>query len=128
MRSFADADTLIAAVPASVVTRLSVVDVGRGSEALYADQLPGLLKELADTARVESVIASSAIEGIVVEQARAERIVRGADQRLRVRNEKELAGYRDALDYLFQNEPSPSRTGCGTTCSTTPEHLSRWQT
>lgn len=111
MRSFADLDTLIGTVPGRVVTRLSVVDAGRGSEALYADQLPGLLKELADAARVESVIASSAIEGIVVEQARAERIVRGADQRLRVRNEKELAGYRDALDYLFRNEPGDLSVG-----------------
>jgi len=111
MRSFADLDTLIGTVPGRVVTRLSVVDAGRGSEALYADRLPGLLKELADAARVESVIASSAIEGIVVEQARAERIVRGADQRLRVRNEKELAGYRDALDYLFQNDPGDLSVG-----------------
>ena len=111
MRSFADVDALIGMVPAGVVTHLSVVDAGRGSEALYADQLPGLLKELADAARVESVIASSAIEGIVVEPARAERIVRGADQRLRVRNEKELAGYRDALDYLFQNDPGELSVG-----------------
>lgn len=111
MRSFADLDTLIGTVPGGVVTRLSVVDAGRGSEALYADQLPGLLKELADAARVESVIASSAIEGIVVEQARAERIVRGADQRLRVRNERELAGYRDALDYLFQKDPGDLSVG-----------------
>src|SRR5216683_888326 len=111
MRSFADLDTLIGAVPRGIVTRLSVVDAGRGSEALYADQLPGLLKALADAARVESVIASSAIEGIVVEQARAERIVRGADQRLPVRNEKELAGHRDALDYLFQNDPGDLASG-----------------
>lgn len=74
MRSFTGLDALIGSVPAGIVTRLSVVDAGRGSEALYADQLPGLLKELADVARVESVIASSAIEGIVVEQARAERL------------------------------------------------------
>ena len=111
MRSFAEVDSLIGTVPARVVTRLSVVDAGRGSEALYADQLPGLLKELADAARVESVIASSAIEGVVVEQARAERIVRGADQRLRVRNEKELAGYRDALDYLFHDRPGDLSVG-----------------
>jgi len=60
MRSFVALDTLIGAVPGAVVTRLSVVDAGRGSEALYADRLPGLLRELADAARVESVIASSA--------------------------------------------------------------------
>jgi Fic family protein len=111
MRSFADLDSSIGAVPGGVVARLSTVDAGRGSEALYADQLPGLLKELAESARVESVIASSAIEGIVVEQARAERIVRGADQRLRVRSEKELAGYRDALDYLFQDDPGDLSVG-----------------
>jgi Fic family protein len=111
MRSFAEVDSLIGTVPAGVVTRLSVVDAGRGAEAFYADQLPGLLRELADAARVESVITSSAIEGIVVEQARAERIVRGADQRLRVRNEKELAGYRDALDYLFHDRPGDLSVG-----------------
>lgn len=71
---------------------------------MYADQLPGLLRELADAARGQSVIASSAIEGIAVEQARAERIVRGADQRLHVRSEQELAGYRDALYYLFRDD------------------------
>jgi Fic family protein len=111
LRSFTDLDDLIGRVPGAVVTRLSTVDAGRGSEALYADQLPGLLKELADAARVESVVASSAIEGIFVEQGRAERIVRGADQRLRVRNEKELAGYRDALDYLFQGDPGELAVG-----------------
>jgi Fic family protein len=111
MRSFADLDTMIGAVPSAIVARLSVVDAGRGSEALYADQLPGLLRELADSARVESVIASSAIEGIVVDQARAERIVRGADQRLRVRGEKELAGYRDGLDYLFQGDSGDLSVG-----------------
>jgi hypothetical protein len=47
MRSFADVDRLIGAVPASIVARLSVVDAGRGSEALYADQLPGLPRSFA---------------------------------------------------------------------------------
>ena len=37
MRSLADLDTLIGRVPASVVTRLSAIDFGRGSEALYRD-------------------------------------------------------------------------------------------
>ncbi len=111
MRSFVDLERLIGAVPAGIVTRRSTVDAGRGSEALYAGQLPGLLKELADAARVESVVASSAIEGVVVEQGRAERIIQGADQRLRKRNEQELAGYRDALDYLFQDEPGALAIG-----------------
>lgn len=54
MRRFADLDALIGQVPAQVVTRLSVLDFGRGSEALYRDQMPGLLTELACRARVQS--------------------------------------------------------------------------
>ena len=50
LRSFTDLDALIGMVPSQVVTRLSAIDFGRGSEALYRDQMPGLLTELADRA------------------------------------------------------------------------------
>jgi hypothetical protein len=69
LRSFTDLDALIGLVPAQVVARLSAIDFGRGSEALYRDQMPGLLTELADRARVQSITASSAIEGVVVADA-----------------------------------------------------------
>ena len=63
-------------VPSQVVTRLSAIDFGRGSEALYRDQMPGLLTELSDRARVLSITASSAIEGVIVADAdRAQRII-----------------------------------------------------
>jgi hypothetical protein len=66
-------------VPANVVTRLRAIDFGRGSEALYRDQMPGLLTELADRARVLSIAASSAIEGVIVADAdRAQRIINRA--------------------------------------------------
>ena len=75
MRSFAGLDALIGLVPAQIVTRLSAIDFGRGSEALYRDQMPGLLTELADRARVLSITASSAIARVVVADAdRARRI------------------------------------------------------
>ena len=112
MRSFADLDALIGRVPARVVTRLSVIDFGRGSEALYRDQMPGLLTELADRARVQSITASSAIEGVVVADAgRAERIINRRTSTLRNRSEQELAGYRDAQDYLFQQDWRPLNAG-----------------
>lgn len=112
MRSFGDLDRVIGQVPARVVTRLSAIDVGRGSEALYRDQLPGLLSELADRARVASVTASSAIEGVIVPNAgRAERIIQGQARTLRTRSEQELAGYRDAMDYLFQDDWRPLNAG-----------------
>jgi Fic family protein len=95
-----DLPRLLDPVPASVVRLLSRIDRSSGREDLYADQLPGLLQELATQARVRSVHASSAIEGVDVATARAERIIKGQVRKLHSRSEQELAGYRDALDYL----------------------------
>lgn len=112
MRSFADLDRLIGQVPSRVVNLLSTVDIGRGSEALYRDQLPGVLGELANRARVASITMSSAIEGVVVDDTeRAERIIQGNVTALRTRSEQELAGYRDTLDYLFQQDWRPLSVG-----------------
>jgi Fic family protein len=112
VRSFSDLDQLIGAVPGRVVTALSAVDIGRGSEALYRDQLPGLLSQLADRARIASITASSAIEGVVVKDpTRASRILAGTAKTLRTRSEQELAGYRDAQDYLFHDAWKPLNPG-----------------
>jgi Fic family protein len=112
MRSFTDLDRLIGQVPAAVVRRLSAADQGLGSDQLYRTQLPGLLDELADRARIQSVTASSAIEGITADSPeRAERIIRGAVSRLRTRDERELAGYRDALDYVLRRDFRPVNPG-----------------
>jgi Fic family protein len=74
--------------------------------------MPGLLTELADRARVQSIAASSAIEGVVVAAAgRAERIINRRTSILRNRSEQELAGYRDAQDYLFQQDWRPLNAG-----------------
>ncbi|MDR2986556.1 MAG: hypothetical protein LBV34_17125 [Nocardiopsaceae bacterium] len=90
MRSFADLDALIGLVPPQIVTQLSAIDFGRGSEALYRDQMPGLLTELADRARVQSIAASSAIEGVIVADAdRAQRIISRQATTLRNRTEQE---------------------------------------
>lgn len=112
MRSFGELGRVVGQVPAQLVTRLSAVDVGRGSEALYRDQLSGLLTELADRARAASITASSAIEGVVVpDAARAGQIISRRARSLRTRSEQELAGYRDALDYLFQQDWRPLNVG-----------------
>lgn len=112
MRSFADLDRLIGRVPAEVVMRLRVIDTGRGSEALYRNQLPALLTELSDRARIQSITASSAIEGVVVADAeRASNIISGKAKVLRNRSEQEFAGYRKALDYLFREDWQPLNPG-----------------
>lgn len=111
MRSFVELDELIGSVPFDVVRDLRVADTGRGSEALYRDKLPALLTSLAQRARVASIEASSAIEGIVVEsRERAEVILSGEPVLLRDRSEQELAGYRAALDYLYQQNWRPLNT------------------
>jgi Fic family protein len=112
VRSFADLDQLIGRVPAEVVMHLRSIDTGRGSEALYRNQLPALLTELAHRARVESIVASSAIEGVVVADAsRAASIIDEKAKVLRNRSEQELAGYRKALDYLFGEDWRPMNVG-----------------
>src|SRR5713226_8070328 len=112
LRSFTDLDALIGRVPAQVVTQLSGIDFGRGSEALYRDQMPGMLTELADRARVQSITASSAIERVIVADAvRAQWIINRQATTLRNRSEQELAGYRDAQDYLFQQDWRPMNAG-----------------
>ncbi|MBB2924852.1 Fic family protein [Cellulomonas cellasea] len=112
VESFADLDRLIGAVPFAIVNDLRTIDTGRGSEALYRDKLPQLLTSLAHRARVASIEASSAIEGIVVEdRARAAEIVSGRATTLHTRSEQELAGYRAALDYLHQEQWRPLNAG-----------------
>ncbi|HEY0214975.1 MAG TPA: Fic family protein [Cellulomonas sp.] len=112
MRSFDDLDTLVGAVPFALVRDLRTVDTGRGSEALYRDKLPALLDSLADRARVASIEASSAIEGVVVQdRGRAADIVAGRTDQLRDRSEQELAGYRAALDYLYREAWRPLNVG-----------------
>lgn len=112
MLSFAELDRLLGSVPGSLVMRLSTIDTGRGREPLYRDQLPQLLTELAARARVASITASSALEGVVVaDPARAQRIIEGKARTLRNRSEQELAGYRAALDYLFTDEWRPLNVG-----------------
>lgn len=112
MRSFVHIDQSIGSVPSTVVTNLSTVDYGRGTEALFREKLPGLLDELRHRARVASITASSAIEGVQVPDARrAHSIIIGQAHHLRNRDEQEFAGYRDALDYLLQRAWQPLNTG-----------------
>jgi Fic family protein len=98
-------------VPGDIVTALRRADRAAGAESSYVDQLPQLLDALRDRARVESITASNAIEGVVVENSRVAKLVTvGADQ-FRNRNEAEFAGYRAALDYLNQEDPGEVTVG-----------------
>ncbi|MEJ7741070.1 MAG: Fic family protein [Nocardioidaceae bacterium] len=112
MLSFVDLDRSLGSVPGSVVVQLARVDIGRGREELFRNQLPALLTELTNRARIASITASSALEGVVVANpARAAAIIDGKASSLRTRSEQELAGYRSALDYLFTADWRPLNVG-----------------
>jgi Fic family protein len=103
MGSFQRSSTLDP-VPGDIVAMLRKIDLAAGAEARYADQLPQLLGALRQEARVESITASSAIEGIIVEDARVPRLVSGRAEPFRNRSEAEFAGYTAALDYLYGSD------------------------
>lgn len=112
MKSFVDLDQFVGSIPFSIVGDLRIIDVGRGGEALFQDKLPDLLTSLADRARVASIESSSAIEGVVVnDRVRKAEIMAGRSDELRTRSEQELAGYRAALDYLYQEPWRPLNVG-----------------
>lgn len=110
MRSFQHPHTL-APVPGDVVTLLRRVDLAAGGEARFADQLPQLLDALREQARIESITASSAIEGVLVDESRVPRLVSGKAERFRDRSEAEFAGYTAALDHL--NDEGPGELSVG---------------
>lgn len=101
MWSFVDLDRTFAGQPRELGAILARVDTGRGREQLFLDQVPEALRRLSENARIASITASNAIEGIVVSSERALKIAEGTP-RFRSRNEKELAGYRDAIDGLMR--------------------------
>ncbi len=103
MRSFVDLDKTFANQPRELGVLLARIDTGKGRERLFEDQLPELLGQLAEHARIASITASNAIEGVLVESERAEKIVEGT-RRYRNRNEREFAGYRDATDMLMRRD------------------------
>lgn len=103
MKSFVDIDRTFGGQPRALGAILARVDTGRGQERLFLDQRPELLKRLSENARIASITASNAIEGVIVENERAELIVEGAPK-FRNRSEQEFAGYRDAIDGLMRTE------------------------
>lgn len=110
MKSFIDLDKTFSGQPRRVSVLLATIDSGRGREEVFRSQRPQVLEQLSHDARIESITASNAIEGINVASGRARAI---ADGRMTFRNrtEKEFAGYRDALDELIKRPPEPASIG-----------------
>ena len=107
MKTFVDIQAAAGGMPTALVTELGRVDFGRGREELHLGQAPQLLERLAAQTRFESIIASNAIENVVVEADRALDLIGQSEPIFRDRTEREFAGYRDAIDYLMNKEAEP---------------------
>ena len=85
-----------------VINYLSLIHEYKGKQALYVHQRPMELERLVEIAKVQSTEASNSIEGIRTTETRLRQLMREKTAP-RNRDEKEIAGYRDALNIVHEN-------------------------
>ncbi len=74
-----------------------------GKQKLYVKQRPKTLESLRTVAVIESTDSSNRLEGIYAPESRIKALVRDKAEP-QDRSEQEIAGYRDALELIHQNE------------------------
>jgi Fic family protein len=87
-------------IPLGTAWLLAACMEARGLQDLWTRQKPEVLKALREQAVIQSAESSNRIEGVTVALDRLRPVVLGSS-RPRDRSEKELAGYRKALDWIF---------------------------
>ena len=81
---------------------ISFIHEERGKQAFYLKQKPYELEKLVEIAKIQSTQASNAIEGIRTTDIRLNQLM--SDKTApRNRDEKEIAGYRDALNTIHES-------------------------
>ena len=85
-----------------VINYLSLVHEYKGKQSLYIQQKPSELERLVEIAKVQSTEASNSIEGIRTTETRLRQLM-SEKTSPRNRDEKEIAGYRDALNIVHEN-------------------------
>ena len=108
MYSFIDLDRTLSGQPRELGALLARIDTSRGQERLFGDQMPELLHSLSEHARIASITASNAIEGVIVSEDRAERIAEGG------------------ADFAIATSGSSRVTETRSTCSCACASMSRW--
>ena len=86
-------------LPAEIVNLTSAIAAFNAISGTRKDNNKNIYTELEKIARVQSVKNSNAIEGIITTDARIKEIVDGNSAPLN-HSEREIAGYRDALDEI----------------------------
>ncbi|MBR5949513.1 MAG: Fic family protein [Clostridia bacterium] len=85
-----------------IINYLSQIHELKGRQALYLRQKPDELDRLIEIAKVQSTESSNAIEGIRTTDTRLRQLMSEKTAPC-TRDEKEIAGYRDALNTVHEN-------------------------
>jgi len=86
-------------IPATVTWYLADIAESKGKQDLYTNQSPRKLKVLREHALIESAVSSNRIEGVEIDRKRIGTVIFGRPL-LKDRNEEEIQGYRDALQWI----------------------------
>ncbi len=85
-----------------IINYLSLIHEFKGKHSVYIEQKRHELERLVEIAKVQSTEASNSIEGIRTTETRL-RSIMNEKTTPRNRDEKEIAGYRDALNTIHEN-------------------------
>ncbi len=85
-----------------IINYLSQIHEHKGKHSVYLQQKPLELERLVEIAKVQSTEASNSIEGIRTTETRLRQLM-SEKTAPRNRDEKEIAGYRDALNIVHEN-------------------------
>lgn len=85
-----------------IVNYLSLIHEAKGKQSLYLKQKPYELNKLVEIAKIQSTESSNLIEGIRTTETRLRQLM-SEKTMPRNRDEKEIAGYRDALNIVQEN-------------------------
>lgn len=99
-------------IPTLTAMCLANISESRGKQDLFTSQSPQKLKVLREHALIQSAVSSSRIEGVEIENARVKPVILGKPT-LKNRNEEEVYGYRQALNWIhsdYENIPISEKT------------------
>ena len=85
-----------------IVNYLTLIHEYKGKQSIYIQQRRQELERLVEIAKVQSTEASNSIEGIRTTETRLRQLM-SERTTPRNRDEKEIAGYRDALNIVHEN-------------------------
>lgn len=102
MRNYDYTETWIKLLTPQIVSYLTTIHEYKGEQRLIASRHADVLSDLIEVAKIQSTESSNKIEGIYTSDDRLRKIV--LDKTMpRSRNEREIAGYRDVLNTIHEN-------------------------